>query len=152
MPFYRMLCITAHYNEYKHIKELVRQTAMHVLNAGGAVRSIHSWGTCRLPQRMRRHQQYYEKGDYWTMHFDTSPRTLHSLNSIMRGDPRVIRWTMLKLGEKLEDVVKSPEKTCDRKYQSGTGPKPSSSLGSLSGVAPTLGVQASWPTAGYSPF
>jgi len=109
MPFYQMLCITAHYNEYKHIKELVRQTAMHVLNAGGAVRGIHSWGTCRLPQRMKRHQQYYEKGDYWTMHFDTSPRTLHSLNSIMRGDPRVIRWTMLKLGEKLEDVVKSPE-------------------------------------------
>lgn len=76
-----MLCITAHYNEYvrsitlfshcypnaillqKHIKELVRQTAMHVLNAGGVVRGINSWGTCRLPQRMQRHQQYYDKGE-----------------------------------------------------------------------------------------
>ena len=47
------------------------------------------------------------------MHFDTSPRTLRSLNSIMRSDPRVIRWTMLKLGEKVEDVVQSPEKTRD---------------------------------------
>lgn len=84
MPFYQMLCITAHYNEYvcgiasfslkfpsnnhllflqKHIKELVRQTAMHVMNAGGAVRGINSWGTCRLPQRMQRHQQYYDKGE-----------------------------------------------------------------------------------------
>jgi len=114
MPFYQMLCITAHFNEYKHIKELVRQTASHVLNAGGAVRGINSWGTCRLPQRMKRHQQYYDRGDYWTMHFDTSPRTLKSLNSIMRSDPRVIRWTMLKLGERIEDVVKSPEMTTNR--------------------------------------
>lgn len=58
---------------------------------------------------------------YWTMHFDTSPRTLRSLNSIMRSDPRVIRWTMLKLGEKIEDVVESPEKTTDRSSQSATG-------------------------------
>ena len=86
MPFYQMLCITVHYNEYvrflfshhlqmgnphtyssrseqKHIKELVRQTAMHVLNAGGAVRGINSWGTSRLPQRMRRHQQNYNIGE-----------------------------------------------------------------------------------------
>lgn len=54
-----------------------------------------------------------EFNSYWTMHFDTSPRTLRSLNSIMRSDPRVIRWTMLKLGEKVEEVVQSPEKTRD---------------------------------------
>lgn len=39
------------------------------------------------------------------MNFDTSPRLLARLNDQMRSDPRVIRWTMLKLGEKLEDVV-----------------------------------------------
>lgn len=48
------------------------------------------------------------------MHFDTSPRTLKSLNSIMRSDPRVIRWTMLKLGERIEDVVKPMEATTNR--------------------------------------
>lgn len=58
------------------------------------------------------------------MQFDTSPRTLHSLNSIMRGDPRVIRWTMLKLGDKLEDVVKEREVTVDRTGQRGSGPRP----------------------------
>jgi len=36
------------------------------------------------------------------MQFDASPRTLNSLNSIMRNEQRVIRWTMLKLGEKVE--------------------------------------------------
>ena len=42
------------------------------------------------------------------MHFDTSPRVLAALNERMRTDPRVIRWTMLKLGERLEDVVRDP--------------------------------------------
>lgn len=40
------------------------------------------------------------------MHFDTAPRTLRSLNSIMRRDPRVIRWTVLKLATKVEDLAK----------------------------------------------
>ncbi|KAF9465005.1 ribosomal protein S6 [Collybia nuda] len=110
MPFYQMLCITTHYKEYKHIKELVRQTATHVMNAGGVVRNINSWGTLTLPQRMRRHGEIHSTGDYWTMHFDTAPRTLRSLNSIMRRDPRVIRWTVLKLGAKVEDIAKEGQK------------------------------------------
>jgi small subunit ribosomal protein S6 len=44
------------------------------------------------------------------MHFDTAPRTLRSLNSIMRRDPRVIRWTVLKLGAKVEDIAKEGQK------------------------------------------
>lgn len=41
---------------------------------------------------------------YWTLHFDTSPRTLRSLNGIMRRDPRVLRWTVIKLADKVEDL------------------------------------------------
>ncbi|TFK44790.1 ribosomal protein S6 [Crucibulum laeve] len=110
MPLYQMLCITTHYREYKHIRELVRQSAMHIMNAGGVVRSINSWGTLTLPQRMKRHGKYETLGDYWTLHFDTSPRTLRSLNSIMRRDPRVLRWTVLKLGDKVEDIAKVGQK------------------------------------------
>ncbi|KAG5634779.1 hypothetical protein H0H81_000804 [Sphagnurus paluster] len=110
MPFYQMLCITTHVSEYKHIKELVRQTATHVMNAGGVVRGINSLGTLTLPQRMRRHKAIHSMGDYWTIHFDTAPRTLRSLNSIMRRDPRVIRWTVLKLGDKVEDIAVEGQK------------------------------------------
>ncbi len=39
------------------------------------------------------------------MQFDTSPRTLPSLNYLMKQDPRVVRWTILKLGTKVEDVT-----------------------------------------------
>jgi small subunit ribosomal protein S6 len=47
---------------------------------------------------------------YWTLHFDASPRTLRSLNGIMRRDPRVLRWTVLKLADNLEELAKHGQK------------------------------------------
>ena len=47
------------------------------------------------------------------MHFDASPKTLKGLHTLLRKDPRVIRWTMLKEGEKVEDVVELKEQTID---------------------------------------
>jgi small subunit ribosomal protein S6 len=41
----------------KYIKELVTLAATHVMNNGGVVRRLDSWGTLSLPQRMRRHNQ-----------------------------------------------------------------------------------------------
>ncbi|PPQ97376.1 hypothetical protein CVT26_006610 [Gymnopilus dilepis] len=111
MPLYEMLCITTHVQTYNQIRELVRQSALHVMNNGGVVRNINSWGTMTLPQRMKRHGTPQSVGDYWTLHFDCSPRTLRSLNGIMRRDPRVLRWTVLKLADKIEDLAKKGEKT-----------------------------------------
>ncbi|KAJ3844679.1 ribosomal protein S6 [Lentinula raphanica] len=110
MPLYQMLCISTHFGEYKHIKQLVTQTCTHIMNNGGVVRKIDSWGTYALPQRMKRHAGYNSYGDYWTLHFDTSPRTLQSLNKIMRQDPLVLRWTVLKLGSKAEDLASQGRK------------------------------------------
>ena len=85
MPFYRMMCIAAHFPEYvcpprgfslpgsvtdepagkqKHIKDLVTQSAMHVLDSGGTVRGFRYWGTRTLPQRMKRHKQFFNYGEY----------------------------------------------------------------------------------------
>lgn len=47
---------------------------------------------------------------YWTMHFDTAPRTLLSLNRLMRQDPRVVRWTVLKLGSRPEDIAREGQR------------------------------------------
>lgn len=50
-------------HDQKHIKDLVHQTAMHVMNNGGVVRRIYSLGTLSLPQRMHRHKQYHQIGE-----------------------------------------------------------------------------------------
>ncbi|THU96425.1 hypothetical protein K435DRAFT_664535, partial [Dendrothele bispora CBS 962.96] len=42
---------------------------------------------------------------WWTLHFDTSPITVQSLNKIMRQRPLVIRWSILKQGSKVKDVT-----------------------------------------------
>ncbi|KAF9451941.1 hypothetical protein P691DRAFT_698162 [Macrolepiota fuliginosa MF-IS2] len=112
MPLYQMVCVAAHFPEYHHIRELVRQSATHIMNAGGVVRKVESWGTMQLPQRMKkkRTNAYEHIGDYWTLHCDTSPQTLRSLNNFMRRDPRVLRWTVLKLGDRVEDVARQGRK------------------------------------------
>jgi small subunit ribosomal protein S6 len=47
---------------------------------------------------------------YWTLHCDASPQTLQSLNNFLRRDPRVLRWTVLKLGDRVEDVARQGRK------------------------------------------
>jgi small subunit ribosomal protein S6 len=49
------------------------------------------------------------------MTFDASPRTMRGLAAMMRRDPRVIRWTTLKLGERLQDVVDASPQTTGRR-------------------------------------
>ncbi|KAF5393297.1 hypothetical protein D9757_000662 [Collybiopsis confluens] len=110
MPLYQMLCISSHFKEYKYIKQLVTQTCSHIMDGGGVVRKIDSWGTLALPQRMKRHAGFQSYGDYWSIHFDTSPRTLQSLNKIMRQDPLVIRWNVLKLGQNVEVLASEGRK------------------------------------------
>ncbi|EIW83219.1 hypothetical protein CONPUDRAFT_19434, partial [Coniophora puteana RWD-64-598 SS2] len=114
MPFYQMLCIASHYSDYKHIKNLVTTSARHVMDAGGVVRNLGYQGHRTLPQRMKRNKQIYSAGDYWTMDFDASPNTQQALASLMRHDPRVIRYSILKLGERAEEVATTPEKTTFR--------------------------------------
>ncbi|KAK7005597.1 hypothetical protein R3P38DRAFT_3303706 [Favolaschia claudopus] len=99
MPIYQMLCIAAHFPEYKHIQGLVRQSALHIMDAGGVVRKIESIGTRNLPQPTGR------------CILTLLPRTLLSLNALMRRDPRVVRWTVLKLGSKPEDIAKQGSRT-----------------------------------------
>ena len=112
----------------QHIRSLVQQSATQIMNAGGVVRKIESWGTMQLPHRMKkkRTNAYEYIGEwatpfilltspdclfsYWTLHCDTSPQTLRSLNNFMRRDPRVLRCTTLKLGDRVEDVARQGRK------------------------------------------
>lgn len=45
------------------------------------------------------------------MHFDVSPDNQKGLSKLLRRDPRVIRATVLKMGERIEDVAWKYPKT-----------------------------------------
>lgn len=128
-----VLCLyLSFYAPQRQIKSLVRLAAKHILNSGGVVRGIQYWGTETLPQRMQSHGTKHEHGEYvpspfsrrlsetylctppssyWTMHFDASPEKQKGLNKLLRNDPRVIRATVLKLGDRIEDVAWKYPKT-----------------------------------------
>lgn len=163
MPLYELVAICSHYDKYvrsrhlscapprpnlarpvahvppfspssqKPIRDLVRSTALHILEHGGQVRSIKSWGTLPLPEKMRRHKVTHSYGElvlsrsalpsflpagssslgmenaqiadavmhdsYYVVQFDCSPLTLKALDKAYQADPRVVRWTNIKLGE-----------------------------------------------------
>lgn len=42
---------------------------------------------------------------YFVMHFDTNPPVLSQLSSRFKLDPRVVKWTTLKLGDKLHEIT-----------------------------------------------
>jgi len=64
---------------------------------------------------MRRQGQRHVIGDYWTIHIDASPGLLKQVNYQLQQDPRVIRWTTTKLGERLKDIAGLKEATVDVK-------------------------------------
>ncbi|KAL5507304.1 hypothetical protein ACEPAH_6760 [Sanghuangporus vaninii] len=120
MPLYKLFCIAAHYPEYRHIKDLVQSSANFLLDQGSAVREIRYLGLKNLPQKMRRHKHNHIIGDYWHMNFDASPTVLQQLNDRMRADHRVVRWTMLKLGERLADVADASTRETNTVYPSAS--------------------------------
>ncbi|CAI2165258.1 16394_t:CDS:2 [Funneliformis geosporum] len=109
--FYELLCIARAGLMEANFKDLVRKSAKHVLERGGVVRGFENWGEVSLPTRTRRHQEYHDRGHFWLMHFDTNPVVISELRKIFNNDPRVIRGNIIKLGEKLEDIVHRPDKT-----------------------------------------
>ncbi|KZV69555.1 hypothetical protein PENSPDRAFT_580766 [Peniophora sp. CONT] len=111
MPFYELVCIAAHNRDYRHIKELVRRSALHVMDGGGVVRGFRYWGLKTLPQKTHKQKAIHTHGDYWTMHFDASPDNQRGLHRLLRKDPSVVRASMLKMGENLRGVSSGPEHT-----------------------------------------
>ncbi|KAI0029096.1 hypothetical protein K488DRAFT_57172 [Vararia minispora EC-137] len=111
MPVYQLFCVAAHSPEFTQIQQLVRRSALHVMDAGGVVRGFRYFGVQTLSQRMRAHSSIYHHGDIWSMHFDASPSTQTSLFKMLKKDPSVIRPTILKMGDGLRGALHWRERT-----------------------------------------
>ncbi|CDS06980.1 hypothetical protein LRAMOSA09503 [Lichtheimia ramosa] len=111
MPFYELVCITRSHLAQGNLKDLIRTSATQILEKGGVVRGFDNWGDRPLPHRIKRHQEYFNEGQYWLMHFDANPLIVQELGKKLLVDSRVLRHTFVKLGDKLETVVARPDKT-----------------------------------------
>lgn len=68
-----------------------------------------------LPKRIRKHQASYTQGHYFVMRFDGGVKAQNSVRVTLGLDPRLIRFSVVKLGSKLEDIAGVPGKTWDLK-------------------------------------
>ena len=75
-----------------------------ILQSGGVVRGITNWGTFALPVIVRKQGAKYHDGHYFIIRFDCSPKTQHSVRRTLGLDPRMIRYSLVQMGSKLEEM------------------------------------------------
>ena len=85
---------------------ITRTTGNIVLASGGVVRGITNWGTFLLPYPARKQGATYNAGHYFILRFDSSGQTQHAVRRTLGLDPRMIRYSVVKMGEKFEEISK----------------------------------------------
>ena len=60
----------------RHIKELVRRSALHVMDGGGVVRGFRYWGLMTLPQTTHKQKAIHTHGEY-------VPRTYYKTTGVI---------------------------------------------------------------------
>ncbi|CAO3683360.1 unnamed protein product [Umbelopsis vinacea] len=112
MPFYELVCISRSSLVKNNLSDLLKTSALQVLDKGGVVRGFENWAAALFPTELRDISNISTlDSTYWLMHFDANPATVQELGKKLRVDPRVLRHTVVKLGSKLDDVTARPEKT-----------------------------------------
>ncbi|TPX67703.1 hypothetical protein SpCBS45565_g03599 [Spizellomyces sp. 'palustris'] len=94
-------------------QKLIKESALQILDRKGVVKGFELTDADKtLPYRMKRHQEIFDSGDYFVMQFYSSPQSMRALSRSLRYDQRVIRHTMIKVGESLAELsaYQPPEK------------------------------------------
>ncbi|CAI6341222.1 unnamed protein product [Periconia digitata] len=86
------------------VKEIARTAGKIVLDNNGVVRGVSNWGTFLLPKPALKLQTTHHAGHHFIMRFDASANSQHLLRRTMSLDPRLIRYSIVKIGTKFEDI------------------------------------------------
>ncbi|PYH99317.1 hypothetical protein BO71DRAFT_314163 [Aspergillus ellipticus CBS 707.79] len=86
------------------VREIARHAGTLVVRSGGVVRGFTNWGTFRLPKPTTKHQARYTEGQHFLMRFDTAGPVQSAIRRTLALDPRMIRFSVVKLGDKLEEI------------------------------------------------
>ncbi|KAI9851522.1 MAG: hypothetical protein M1838_003476 [Thelocarpon superellum] len=90
------------------VKEIARSTGSLILSNGGVIRGISNWGPFLLPRTVRIHQATHQAGHYFVMRFDASGPTQEMVRRTLGLDPRMVRFSVVRLGRTLEEIGTVP--------------------------------------------
>ena len=68
------------------------------------IRGLTNWGTYLLTKPVRKHQARYSEGHHFLMRFDASASTQEAVRKTLGLDPRMIKFGVVKMGERLRDI------------------------------------------------
>lgn len=86
------------------LNSIARNAGVQVLRSGGVIRGYTNWGPFRLPGPTTKHQARYTEGHHFVMRFDASGPVQTAVRRTLGLDPRMIRFSVVKLGDKLENI------------------------------------------------
>ncbi|CCG83903.1 protein of unknown function [Taphrina deformans PYCC 5710] len=104
MVLYELICLTRAQLTDTTVREIAKTAGATVINNGGVVRSIEDWGHRVLPKPIKKYQSKHDEARYFLMRFDTNPRVQKDLSLTIKLDPRVLRHSVVKLGERLDQI------------------------------------------------
>ncbi|KIW00003.1 ribosomal protein S6 [Verruconis gallopava] len=105
------------------VKDIARTAGNLILQNGGVIRGFTNWGVMALPKPLpnrsasisnssnRTADPYsanlsnkHTIGHYFIMRFDSSAHAQHTLRKTWAGDPRLLRFSVVKLGDTLKAI------------------------------------------------
>ena len=89
---------------------------------------MNNWGQFDLPRPTTKHQSQHHQGHYFVMQFDSSVKAQQNIRRFLSLDPRMLRFSVVKIGDKLGGVNGAIEEVDGQiPWKSGTeGIKPMS--------------------------
>ena len=84
---------------------IARTAGNLILAQGGVVRGITNWGPFLLTKPTKKNQMRHDSGHHFIMRFDASPEVQQLVRKTIAIDPRMIRCGVVKMGERLKDIV-----------------------------------------------
>lgn len=85
-------------------RRIARIAGSQILNHKGVIRGLKNWGQFDLPRPTVKHQAQHRQGHYFIMQFDSSIRAQEEVKRTLSLDPRLIRFSVVKIGDKLGGV------------------------------------------------
>jgi len=107
MVYYECVLTAKHTTHFYTLTNLVKEVALKVVEGGGIVRGVENHGIRSLPHRFkakhpdREGNRYYDKGRFFSIYYDSNPKTMQNVERVLSKHEEVLRQTHLKVRNKL---------------------------------------------------
>ncbi|KAF3483193.1 mitochondrial 37S ribosomal protein YmS16 [Arthroderma uncinatum] len=94
----------------EEVRDVARTVGLQVIRSGGVIRGYTNWGPFTLPKPTTKHQVKNRVGQHFIMRFDASHPVQKEMQRGLGLDPRMIKFSVVKMGSTLREIKDIPGK------------------------------------------